>query len=97
MVNPIKKGTVGVFIGQTKNPKLVHFTDYNDSVIKTSLMDSLAQNGLSCDTSASSGDWSKFNSEEKFDLIATSETIYNTEYYPALHGVFERRKEFFLI
>ena len=66
-------------------------------MIETSLLDSLAQNVLSCDISASSGDWSKFNHKEKFDLIVTSETIYNTEYYPALHGVFERRKESFLI
>ena len=66
-------------------------------MIETSLLDSLAQNVLSCDISASSGDWSKFIHEDNFDLIVTSETIYNTEYYPALHGVFERRKESFLI
>ena len=50
-------------------------------------------NPIEVEVSASSGDWSKFDSDRKFDLILTSETIYNTDYYEALHGAFERRKK----
>ncbi|XP_030628272.1 histidine protein methyltransferase 1 homolog [Chanos chanos] len=44
-----------------------------------------------------SGDWSSFLSlilskepVHKYDIIFTSETIYNTEYYPSLHNVFQK-------
>lgn len=44
-----------------------------------------------------SGDWTSFllllqstNPNLKYDLIFTSETIYNTEYYPSLHDVFHK-------
>lgn len=44
-----------------------------------------------------SGDWRTFHplvlktvSEPKFDIIFTSETIYNTEYYPALHETLQK-------
>ncbi|KAJ8248397.1 hypothetical protein GJAV_G00241600 [Gymnothorax javanicus] len=44
-----------------------------------------------------SGSWSAFltrmmedDPPPKYDLIMTSETIYNTDYYPALHDVFHR-------
>lgn len=44
-----------------------------------------------------SGEWSKFtelllsnNSLDKYDLILTSETIYNPDYYEALHDVLSR-------
>ncbi|XP_052007133.1 histidine protein methyltransferase 1 homolog isoform X1 [Xyrauchen texanus] len=42
-----------------------------------------------------SGDWNSFltlvqkkNPKPKYDIIFTSETIYNTDYYPSLHNVF---------
>ena len=86
------QGTVGIYVARQGTRKSLHFTDYNASVIERSLMDSLALNKLDCVTvSASSADWSKFGCDAtKFDLILTSETIYNTDYYDALHGVFER-------
>lgn len=59
--------------------------------LKKSAMD-LSQHPLLKRCHFFSGDWRTFHplvlkadSQPKFDIILTSETIYNTEYYPALH------------
>lgn len=82
-----------VQLGYTLQKKFgcsVHFNDYNEEVIENHLMDALFINNLSSSQiSASSGDWSHFKSERKFDVIVTCETIYSEEYYTKLTELLE--------
>jgi len=87
------QGTVGIYALKECEAAHVHFTDYNEEVIERNLMDSVFINDIEMieKMSASSGDWSKLELKgEKYDLILTSETIYNVDYYPRLVELLER-------
>lgn len=81
----------------------VTFHDYNEEVVDyftlANILLNLKNQGMavqevkrqvSSRVTLSSGDWSNFHPSESFDLILSSETIYNQDYYPKLVSVIER-------
>uniref|UniRef100_A0A3Q1GC39 protein-histidine N-methyltransferase n=1 Tax=Acanthochromis polyacanthus TaxID=80966 RepID=A0A3Q1GC39_9TELE len=81
----------------------VHFQDYNSTVVEqltvpnVMLNWNLSQHPLLTKCHFFSGDWSTFldlvlkmDPPTKFDIIFTSETIYNTVYYPVLHETLQK-------
>ncbi|KAF7993690.1 hypothetical protein HCN44_010285 [Aphidius gifuensis] len=80
---------------------IVHFQDYNTDVIELMTIPNVLlnlndRNSINDRTKFYSGDWGEFtkyfndkNSNEKYDIILTSETIYNSENHKKLYQVFE--------
>ncbi|XP_050310575.1 histidine protein methyltransferase 1 homolog isoform X2 [Anthonomus grandis grandis] len=70
------------------------FQDYNLEVLKYVTVPNLKLNGeeLLDRSEFYSGDWESFFNQltQKFDLILTSETIYNIDCYEKLHSTFEK-------
>ncbi|KAM4053677.1 histidine protein methyltransferase 1 homolog isoform 1-T3 [Anomaloglossus baeobatrachus] len=114
-------GLLGIF-SLKQNAKVVHFQDYNSTVIEKITIpnvlincdsDNLTENidgvaskkrakksdvksGLLNKCHFFSGEWSHFTQlmqnqvpPMKYDIILTSETVYNPTYYSALHEVFQ--------
>ncbi|XP_075705943.1 histidine protein methyltransferase 1 homolog [Rhinoderma darwinii] len=114
-------GLLGIFSLKQK-AKVVHFQDYNSTVIEEitipnalvnfdgidltksineepcgkKIQKSDVKTGLLSKCRFFSGEWSQFTQlmqnqvpSIKYDIILTSETIYNTTYYSALHDVFQ--------
>eukprot|EP00826_Nyctotherus_ovalis_P059782 TRINITY_DN8344_c0_g4_i1.p1 TRINITY_DN8344_c0_g4~~TRINITY_DN8344_c0_g4_i1.p1 ORF type:complete len:259 (-),score=64.05 TRINITY_DN8344_c0_g4_i1:125-880(-) len=83
------------------NGAQVVFQDFNAEVLEEAtlpcVLHNIASNGLNKDevlpnANFVSGDWSELPAKigDTFDLILTSETIYNTEYYESLHSALEK-------
>lgn len=73
----------------------VTFHDFNNSVIEFFTKINVQLNGFDSESSSSqidfaSGDWTDFYPTEKFDLILSSETIYEEKSYVSLLSLFER-------
>ena len=77
----------------------VNFQDYNAEVIKGVTIPNYVANvqkrkDINCSPFFYSGSWNTFCKpssihEKLYDLIITSETIYNTEHYPTLLEIFD--------
>lgn len=66
------------------------FQDYNEEVIDHVTIPNVL---LNCSTDKArffSGDWSHFKSDTPYDIILTSETIYNEDNYPKLMAIFKQ-------
>ncbi|CAG9807320.1 unnamed protein product [Chironomus riparius] len=85
-----------------KDAKAVHFQDYNLEVLESFTIPNVilyceenekSENFSRC--SFYSGDWDSFreltSNDEKYDIILTSETIYNPSYYQKLLNFFKNR------
>ncbi|KAH0552021.1 histidine protein methyltransferase 1 homolog [Cotesia glomerata] len=92
-------GIVGIFA--LINGSYVHFQDYNSEVIQLVTIPNVLLNLSSTEdinkkVEFYSGDWESFNdllsenNNEKYDLILTCETIYNTENQSKLYEIFTR-------
>ena len=88
-------GLLGLFT-LLRGAKVVYFQDYNSEVIDVFTLPTVSASLKDNDISNAkervkfvSGDWDAvacdIKEKEKFDLILSSETIYNTEYYPKIH------------
>ena len=90
-------GLLGIFTA-IKGAESVVFQDYNKAVIQGVTIPNYLANTeshptLKCQTKFISGPWETMcnsiaDEKERFDLILTSETIYNTSYYSHLLEVF---------
>ncbi|KAK9507409.1 hypothetical protein O3M35_007270 [Rhynocoris fuscipes] len=85
-------GILGI-IAYKLGASVVHFQDYNEGVIKHLTMPNVAINGDEILNKSKfwSGDWNNFTSINniKYDIILTSETIYNPKNYKKLLKVFK--------
>lgn len=80
---------------------IVHFQDYNTDVIELMTIPNVLlnlddKNSIKNKTKFYSGDWEEFtkyfnnkNTNEKYDIILSSETIYNSENHKKLYQVFK--------
>ncbi|KAG5671528.1 hypothetical protein PVAND_001722 [Polypedilum vanderplanki] len=94
-------GILGI-LALKKGAKVVHFQDYNDDVLQNSTVFNVV---LNCEEeeipeafnkcSFYSGDWDNFreltSNQDKYDIILTSETIYNPQNYLKLTNFFKSR------
>ncbi|KAI8504863.1 Histidine protein methyltransferase 1 [Branchiostoma belcheri] len=84
----------------TKGAEKVHFLDYNEEVLRNVTIPNVVLNaGTDLDASKCqffAGDWSSVqkllteeseSTNDKYDVILTSETIYNTDSYQKLHDL----------
>ncbi|XP_022192635.1 histidine protein methyltransferase 1 homolog isoform X2 [Nilaparvata lugens] len=89
-------GILSFYIGA----EIVHFQDYNDSVINKITIPNTLKNLQSLNDSSVkckffAGDWESFSDLDdfKYDIILTAATIYNTKSYKKLLSVFKQKLE----
>eukprot|EP01117_Protostelium_nocturnum_P009902 TRINITY_DN3527_c0_g1_i8.p1 TRINITY_DN3527_c0_g1~~TRINITY_DN3527_c0_g1_i8.p1 ORF type:complete len:269 (+),score=83.13 TRINITY_DN3527_c0_g1_i8:73-879(+) len=79
-----------------KGASVVHFQDFNEQVIEQLTIPNVIKNFPSFPKSKTkfySGDWESLNKwfgeseEHKYDVILTSDTLYNPAYYPRLSSI----------
>lgn len=87
-------GLLGIFT-MIAGAQSVDFQDFNKSVLIDSTMNNVF---LNCEEKVKvckyySGDWESFNvfNEDSYDLILTSETIYNLNNYTKLINIFKKK------
>ena len=91
-------GMLGIYCG-IHGAKEVTFQDYNSEVVKGVTIPNYIANihnrsDMNCKPFFFSGPWDTFrtaanNHEKRYDLIITSETIYNTQHYSSLLEIFD--------
>jgi SAM-dependent methyltransferase len=86
-------GIPGLYCLLTSNNATVHFQDYNDEVIKFLTMPNVlindANNNILSRASFFSGDWyhlEQFLSNQRYDLILTSDTLYSSQSHNKLYS-----------
>ncbi|VDK68087.1 unnamed protein product [Litomosoides sigmodontis] len=76
-----------------KGAKEVVLQDYNDAVVSCFTKDNFTVNNASLENCRFYGcDWATLQQktgDQKFDVVLTSETIYNEEHYEVLHNLFD--------
>ncbi len=89
-------GVPGLYCASLGEARAVDLTDFNAEVIDFVTMPNFKVNNVLNRGRFYSGDWSDFlalkqseNSSKQYDLILTSETIYNEENYAKLLAIFE--------
>lgn len=87
-------GLLGICCLLNLDPECVHFQDFNSDVLRYSTYPNVITNipDLIGKCRFLAGDWKDIQSilSEKYDLILTSETIYNEENYPKLVSLFSK-------
>ena len=91
-------GLLGIYCAM-HGARQVNFQDYNAEVIKGVTIPNYVANiqkrkDIDCSPFFFSGSWDTFSKpssihEKQYDLIITSETIYNPEHYPTLLEIFD--------
>lgn len=82
-------GILGI-LAKKMGARVVDFQDYNSGVLKHLTIPNVEMNFS--DTSSIrfwSGDWGGFKQKASYDIILTSETIYNPKSYRKLHRLFK--------